>query len=493
LAMATRVLLVNPNQMQPPIAPIGLDYLADALTSHGSEVKLLDLCFVTEIAQPIFEAIRGFRPHAICLTVRNTDDCYYSGQDFILPRIKQVIDLLRQKSGAPIIVGGVGFSIAPRETFEFMDADYGVVCDGEDTICAVVDRVGRRESFAGIPGLVYREKGKIVSNLPAFTNLAEISPRRRCFVDNKRYFAEGGQIGFETKRGCTMACIYCADPVAKGRINRLRPPALVVGELKALVDQGIDHFHTCDSEFNLPEEHAIAVCEAIADAGLGHKIKWYAYCAPTPFSHTLAGAMKEAGCAGIDFGVDSGDDEMLANYKRHFKSDDLRRTAKLCREHGMPFMYDLLLGGPGETSTTVKRSINLMKEIGPDCVGVSIGMRIYEGTRIADLVRNSGPMESNPNLQGATQDNPSFLKPVFYVSSSVGPDIVDLVRQFVAGDPRFFFADSEEPESNYNYNNNNEIAQAIKRGYRGAYWDILRRLRLEKAQQKPTSASEETQ
>lgn len=486
--MATRVLLVNPNQMQPPIAPIGLDYLADALSSRGSEVKLLDLCFISDIAQPIFDAIKSFRPQAICLTVRNTDDCYYSGQDFILPRIKQVVDLLRRKTNAPIIVGGVGFSIAPKETFVFLDADYGVVGDGEDTVCAVVERVSRGGSFAGIPGLVYREKGKIAYNLPSFANLAEIPPRRRSFVDNKRYFDEGGQIGFETKRGCTMACIYCADPVAKGRTNRLRPPASVVSELKALLDQGIDHFHTCDSEFNLPEEHAIGVCEAITDAGLADKIKWYAYCSPTPFNHELAGAMKDAGCAGIDFGVDSGDDEMLANYKRHFKSDDLRRTAKLCREYQIPFMYDLLIGGPGETSTTVKHSINLMKEIGPDCVGVSIGMRIYDGTRIAESVRNSGPVASNPNVQGVKEDNPAFLKPVFYVSSSVGPSVVSLVRQLVAGDPRFFFADPEEPESNYNYNDNSEISQAIKRGYRGAYWDILRRLRLEKAEQKPIAA-----
>jgi len=95
----------------------------------------------------------------------------------------------------------------------------------------------------------------------------------RSWVDNKRYFKEGGQAGFETKRGCNGSCIYCADPVAKGRNIRLRPPSAVADEVEHLVAQGIDHLHTCDSEFNLPPEHAIAVCEEFERRRLGDKVR----------------------------------------------------------------------------------------------------------------------------------------------------------------------------------------------------------------------------
>ncbi|NVM00984.1 MAG: hypothetical protein HWN67_01495, partial [Candidatus Helarchaeota archaeon] len=44
----------------------------------------------------------------------------------------------------------------------------------------------------------------------------------------------------------------------------------------------------------------------------------------------------------------------------------------------------------------------------------------------------------------------------------------------------FFFADPEEQDQNYNYNENLLLVNAIKNGYRGAYWDILRRLANEK-------------
>jgi hypothetical protein len=42
-----KVLLVNPNEMKPPVAPIGLDYIASALEGAGFTVDLIDLCFAT--------------------------------------------------------------------------------------------------------------------------------------------------------------------------------------------------------------------------------------------------------------------------------------------------------------------------------------------------------------------------------------------------------------------------------------------------------------
>ena len=52
---------------------------------------------------------------------------------------------------------------------------------------------------------------------------------------------------------------------------------------------GIDHVHTCDSEFNIPADHALAVCREIVRRGLGGRLRWYAYCAPLPFTAELAG------------------------------------------------------------------------------------------------------------------------------------------------------------------------------------------------------------
>jgi hypothetical protein len=71
------------------------------------------------------------------------------------------------------------------------------------------------------------------------------------------------------------------------------------------------------------------------------------------------------------------------------------------------------------------------------------------------------------------------LAPVFYISPAVKEDLIGWVQELVGGDARFFLpADTATHQNyNYNYNANNILVEAIARGARGAYWDILRRLR----------------
>ena len=126
---------------------------------------------------------------------------------------------------------------------------------------------------------------------------------------------------------------------------------------------GIDHLHFCDSEFNIPEDHARDICLELMRRGLGDKIRWYAYASPVPFSQELAALCRKAGCAGIDFGVDSGSDGMLRRLGREFSVADLSRTAEVCHHEGIVFMYDLLLGGPGETRESMRETIETMKRL----------------------------------------------------------------------------------------------------------------------------------
>lgn len=250
-----------------------------------------------------------------------------------------------------------------------------------------------------------------------------------------------------------------------------------MAELRALLGQGNDVLHTCDPEFNVPLAHARDVCRAMIDAGLGDRIRWYAYCAPVPFDLESAALMRRAGCAGIDFGADSGCDRMLRRLGRPFRAADLESTAQACRRAGIPFMYDLLLGGPDETVESLRETLDVVRRLGPDCVGVSLGVRIYDGTPIADEARRWGPMHENPALRGAVRDNGRFLRPVFWLSPDLGPDPAALVRDAVGGDPRFFLPGGPEEGRDCTYNDNDFLSKAIRDGARGAYWDILRKPR----------------
>ena len=151
----------------------------------------------------------------------------------------------------------------------------------------------------------------------------------------------------ETKRGCPGRCIYCADPVAKGRCVRCRPPAEVADEIEALLAQGVGVLHFCDGEFNLPPQHALAICEEIIARGLGDRLQWYCYATVDPFPADLAWAMRRAGCVGVNFGADSGCDRMLAILNRGYERKAIRRAVDYCRRVGITVMADLLIGGPG--------------------------------------------------------------------------------------------------------------------------------------------------
>ena len=86
-------------------------------------------------------------------------------------------------------------------------------------------------------------------------------------------------------------------------------------------------------------------------------------------------------------------------------------------------------------------------------------------------------MATNPDLYGAKTDNPHFLRPVFYISPDLGEGIVPFLHELVGKDDRFFLPSNEEVDSNYNYNENTVLVNAIKSGERGAYWDMLRRMK----------------
>ena len=474
------VLLVNPNRMRPPIGPLGLEYVAAALAKRGYDPVWCDLTLVEDWQAQVADAAQACSPVAVGVSVRNLDDAYFASQDFVLDETASIIRRIQALSDAPVVLGGVGFSIAPTEVLQYAGGQYGIVGEGEESFPALLDCILSGREPSAVAGAVYRaEADQIVVVSPTSARLADLDATLaagRVFGDNARYFAEGGQAGIETKRGCPQSCIYCIEPEAKGRTVRLRNPDSVAAEFRALLDQGVDAVHLCDSEFNLPPDHARAVCDALARAGLAEHVRWYAYASPRPFDDDLAQAMARAGCVGINFGVDHGDPSMLERLGRRHGPEDILQTARACRDAGLTVMFDMLLGGPGETRESIERGIELMREAAPDRVGLSCGVRVYPNTPLARTLVSQGPLEGNPDLHGTVADNDNLLKPIFFVDRAVGQDIHRLVWSFVHDDPRFFAANPNDAGRNYNYNDNSELSQAIRAGARGAYWDILRKL-----------------
>ena len=95
-------------------------------------------------------------------------------------------------------------------------------------------------------------------------------------------------------------------------------------------------------------------------------------------------------------------------------------------------------------------------------------------------MKAEGPLETTPGLRRKYSGEVDFFRPTFYISPALGPEPARLVKDLIASDERFFEPMAERPDAeatDHNYNDNTELADAIAAGARGAYWDILRRLR----------------
>lgn len=469
-----KVALVNTNRIKPPIAPLGLEYVAEALASQGHKPEILDLCWVEDWRSEIVRFFSRNNFDLAGVTLRNTDDCAFGGRQSFIEEFKDIVGYIRNSSDAFIVIGGIGFSIMPEEVISRCTADAGVKGDGEFSFSALASRLEKGEDWHNIPGLIFLINGNLHCNHPDMPSLDKLPSQSRRWVDNQRYFKLGGQGGIETKRGCSQLCIYCPEPAAKGKVVRVRPPKDVCDEIKELYAQGVDHLHTCDSEFNIPEGHALEVCRKISEIGLGEKLRWYAYCSPVPFSRELAMEMRRAGCAGINFGIDSGDNRMLRRLKRSFTTEDISRTIRICREAGIVTMLDLLLGAPGESEESIKNTVEFVRRTKAERVGISAGVRVYPGTELSKM-KATGALDKG--LFQQKEDKENLLEPLFFIEPALGLGMFELLDRLIGNDHRFFFFDPTKPDRNYNYNANQRLIDAISKGYRGAYWDILRRLR----------------
>ena len=114
---------------------------------------------------------------------------------------------IRRQTEAPIVLGGIGFSIMPCKILEYSGADYGIKGEGEFSFPELVRKLADGEDCSDIPGLVYKSGKDIVLNPQSFPGLDLLSDCRRELIDNERYYREGGMGSIETKRGCAENCM----------------------------------------------------------------------------------------------------------------------------------------------------------------------------------------------------------------------------------------------------------------------------------------------
>jgi len=395
-----RVLLISPNReiLPDPVFPIGLAYVAGGLKRAGHDVRVLDLLMVSDIKEAIKKEIAEFSPDAIGISLRNIDDVSYPKSHSYLEEYRCVVNSVRECTSKPIILGGSGFTIMPEEFISELGADYGVLGEGEEAMPEILRRLGR-----GTNKII---KGKKRAKLD------ETIPLRGLF-DSGLYYRVGGMLNIQTKRGCPFGCIYCTYPFVEGRRLRLRDPKNVVDEMEGVVSEtGVRHFFIVDSVFNYPAGHAEGICREIIRRNLD--IKWTCYATPFSMTPKLVELMMRAGCTGVEFGIDSLDDDGLRVLGKNFDLKKIKEASTLCRRAGLRFCHFIFVGAPGDTLDSVKRAFSRLDEIAPDAAVIMAGIRIFPRTRLQKIA------EAELGIKEIG------LSPVFYISNDVLRGLEDI-------------------------------------------------------------------
>ena len=179
MAASHKVVLVNTNRMRPPIAPVGLEYVAEALERDGRAVEIIDLAFADEPATELKSCLSECQPGLVGLSFRNVDDCFWpSGRSF-LSELQSLVSEIRTLTDAPIVLGGVGFSIFAEAIVRQTGVEFGILGDGEIALPALLDAVSGNRRFNEVPGLVWRDGEFIRSNPPAWPTWSTTRRARR--------------------------------------------------------------------------------------------------------------------------------------------------------------------------------------------------------------------------------------------------------------------------------------------------------------------------
>ena len=455
--MKILLISVNRERMPFPVFPLGLAYIAKALKDEGHQIEVMDLCFYREVSLDLKSALHRFQPDLIGISLRNLDNLTYPTSISYLKEVGEVVGICRQSTSSRLVIGGSGYSLAPRELLQHLDVDFGIVGEGEKVFPQLVRSLERKDSIAPAPHLLIKEN-PFFHSIEGARVFPIQSPDRGLFETN-RYLEEGGMGNIQTKRGCPFSCIYCTYPLLEGKKVRLRKTEEVTEEIQHLIEQGVDFVYFVDDIFNYPPSYAEALCREMIRRKM--EVKWTAFVNPGFLDETLLERMKEAGCVGVEFGTDSGSPRMLENYKKSFTQEDIIRSSKICSKLMINHCHYLLFGGPGEDEESIEESFHLMDQLDPTAVIAMLGIRIYPGTEMEQLSLSQGVIHQDSNL----------IYPYFYISPALRGKLSDIIQEKALARKRWIVPGLEINISQ------NLLEQMRRFRIRGPLWEFVGRMK----------------
>ena len=161
-------------------------------------------------------------------------------------------------------------------------------------------------------------------------------------------------------RGCIKKCTCCTERYRWGNF-RARKAEDILAELKHHHDVlGVTQFNACDMLLNANVRELTHLCSLIIEEGM--QIGWGGnVVVRKEMNLQLLKMMRQAGCAWLIFGIESGSPRIVELIGKKFTLEEGERNLANCRRAGIRTYINIIIGFPGETEEDFLHTMNYVR------------------------------------------------------------------------------------------------------------------------------------
>jgi len=376
--------------------PIWLSYATGVLEKEGFDVKLVDAPAQKLELNDVIKISKEFEPEMVVIDT-STPSIYSD--------IK-VASKIKDETKAFVVLVGTHVSALPKETLGMAKKIDAVTIQEYDyTLPELAKHIKEKKDLKNVKGIAFRSKGgKIVVNGPRqmienLDYLPFVSSVYKKHLNIKNYFYSSAGyplVMMITGRGCPFRCFWCNWPqVFHGHQYRLRSAENVAEEFEYIVNNlpEVKEVGIEDDTLTADIDRVRKICKLLIEKGINKKIKWYANVRVTLDLETMK-IMKEAGCRLLIPGYESGVQELLNSAHKGITIEQSMQFARNAKRAGLLVHGCFIIGLPGETKETARRTIEFAKELDPDDAQF-FPLIVYPGTEAYDWAQKNKYLITN--------------------------------------------------------------------------------------------------
>ncbi|CAA0102361.1 Anaerobic magnesium-protoporphyrin IX monomethyl ester cyclase [BD1-7 clade bacterium] len=372
-----------------PYPPLATLYAASQLRGYGNSVSLFD----ASLSSGMDEFRQTFNALSPDILVIYEDDfnfltkmCLAHVRDATLEMIH-----ITKKAHTIVIVHSSDASDQPDVYLE-NGADYVIAGEADETLAELVDALSEPQADALPDGVIYREKEQIIHcakrspqrNIdklkPPAWDLVDFENYRQSWTSRHGYFS----VNLVSTRGCPYRCNWCAKPIW-GQQYATHSPNYVADQIAYLHQHAEpDHIWFADDIFGLKKLWVKQFAAAMDERKI--KIPFTIQSRADLIDDDVASNLAIAGCEEVWMGMESGSQTILDRMDKDIQIADARMATAALRQNKIKVGFFIQLGYPGEDIPEIEQTRDLILDILPDSIGVSVSYPL-PGTSFYDKVK----------------------------------------------------------------------------------------------------------